>query len=78
MKLGMTVQVILQIASVSHPHIECLHKGIHAGNEGRDANHSLLHRLSELLTQICVVCIVFQSVTKQIHPMPVIFSLYAV
>ena len=24
------------------------------------------------------VCIVFQSVTKQIHPMPVIFSLYAV
>ena len=53
----MTVQVILQIASVSHPHIERLHEGIHAANEGRDANHSLhrlLHRLTELLSQIRV------------------------
>ena len=51
MKLGVTVQVILDIASVSLSHIERLHKGIHAANEGRDAHHSLLHRLTELLAQ---------------------------
>ena len=51
MKLGMTVQAILHITSVSLSHTERLHKGIHAANEGRDAHHRLYHQLTELLTQ---------------------------
>ena len=54
MKLGMTVQVYLHIASISLSHIERLHKGIHVANEGRDAHHGLNYRLPELLTQTCV------------------------
>ena len=54
LQLGMTVQAILHITSVSLSHTERLHKGIHAANEGRDAHHRLYHQLTELLTQTCV------------------------
>ena len=50
----MTVQAILHITSVSLSHTERLYEGIHAANEGRDANHSIHHRLTELLAQTSV------------------------
>ena len=63
----MTVQVILHIASISLSHIERLYEGIHAANEGRDDNHSLHHRLTELLTQTCV-CLHRVPVGAQVDP----------
>ena len=78
LKLGMTVQAILHIASVSLSHIERLHEGIHAPTKRETPTIPSFIGCRNSLFRPAYVRIVFQSVPTYIHPMPVIFSLYAV